>query len=183
MSVTINGVSPTTAQQREFAAAMGLPVLLQTVTVGSAQQDIDFTGLNLDSDVSYRVEVIMAINAASDQSVAVYYNADTTAANYQVQLLAGDGSSAFAELRNNTTGAIFGGAPSATTQTLVGSMTFAKVTGKTPGMISDFIYMNAANIRRSIVGHRWNSSANVTAIKLRHTSNFGVGTVAKIYKV
>lgn len=182
MAVTINGVSPTTAQQREFAAAMGLPVLLQTVTVGTAQQDIDFTSLDLDADSNYQIFLAVKPNTTGDQTVYAYYNADTTNTNYQTQFLTTDNTT-------NTAGRAsapifaFGNVTATTTQTLQANANFAKISGAVP--ICDSISADtiAGSIRFLRTAVKWNSTANVTSIKLRHTSNFGAGTVAKIYKV
>lgn len=181
MAVTINGVSPTTAQQREFAAAMGLPVLLQTVTVASAQQDIDFTGLNLDADRIYRIEMTLVTNASEDQSVRVFYNTDFTDVNYQSQfILAGGATSSVA--RAATATALFGAVMSAGLVS-VGYCLLSKIPGKAPSLVGTQSIFDNANIALITRSAKWNGTANVTSIKLRHTTLFGVGTVAKIYKV
>lgn len=181
MAVTINGASPTTAQQREFAAAMGLPVLLQTVTVGTAQQDLDFTSLDLDADGTYRIELVVSPNSTGVQEVFCYYNGDLTAANYQSQYLVGAVSSTLAG-RSTTATAAFGGSPTSTAFTSRSSLNVSKVAGKNPILTSLNSY-DVTGLAAGVFAHRWTGTANVTAIKLRHTSLFGVGTVAKIYKV
>lgn len=182
MAVTINGASPTTAQQREFAAAMGLPVLLQTVTVGTAQQDIDFTSLDLDADVTYRIELVLCPNAAESQTTRMFFNADTTVANYtwvQVQGNAG--------VVNGTASAdaaiAFVAAPNSVNNTCVVSIVVGKIAGKRPASVSNCTAVSVDVLLIQNIAHRWSGTANVTSIKLRHSTLFGVGTVAKIYKV
>lgn len=182
MTVTINGAAPTTAQQRDFAAAMGLPVLLQTVTVASAQQDIDFTGLNLDVDASYQIDLSVVQNSAGVGDIFCYYNADLTAANYQNQTLVAD-STSVASARASTARFAGGFTTSDTTDTLLVTGRITKYTGKKPSAATKSTSSTASGIVMVDVAHRWSGTSNVTSIKLRHTSNFGVGTVAKIYKV
>lgn len=181
MSVTINGVAPTTAQQREFAAAMGLPVLLQTITVSAAQQDIDFSSLSLDSDRSYKIELSLVPNSAADQLVFVYFNSDFTNANYQKQTMSGDGSTTSSQ-RVADSGCMGGGTPNSTNFTILSMANIVKVAGKMPVISTENSVYSAGSIARTQCAASWNGTANVTAIKLRHTSNFGVGTVAKIYR-
>ncbi len=184
MTVTINGVSPTTAQQREFATAMGLPILLQTVTVATAQQDIDFTGLDLDADVQYRIELLHVPNASEIQSVKIFFNADTTEGNYRRQRVSGIALAASASSASDAFIIIGNGATADTNYTLQASISVSQVTGKYPvalGVFSNQAGTAFTNTGVSSVARV--DTANVTSIKLRHTSNFGVGTVAKIYKI
>lgn len=182
MTVTINGLAPSTAQQRDFAAAMGLPVLLQTVTVGSAQQDIDFTGLDMDADKFYRIILIHKPNASEAQGISMYYNGDFNPANYEHQFTQGNNTSITGGRFSNAAVGL-GGTP---TSTNVGGLTdicLSKFAGATPAANSISSGVITASIYQKTIGHRWISTANVTSIKLRHDFNFGVGTVAKLYKV
>lgn len=183
MTTTIQGQgAPTTAQQRDFAAAMGLPVLLQTVTVGTAQQDIDFTSLDLDADRIYRIELSHIPNAGENQTVKAFYNSDFTDANYQNQFLSAAATTATA-LRQSTAFAAFGGIPTNANYCNLSTITITKTAGKIPMLMSVSGYINATDAALVTIAQRWSSSVNVTAIKLRHTTLFGVGTVAKIYKL
>lgn len=182
MAVTINGASPTTAQQREFAAAMGLPVLLQTVTVASAQQDIDFTGLDLDADGTYRVELNISPNAVEAQTSYMYFNGDTTAANYNIQFVQGNAGAVNAGAASDARIA-WPAAPNNTANTGIAVITVGKVPGKKPHSQSQCTAVTADTLLNVMIAHRWSGTANVTSIKLRHSTLFGVGTVAKIYKV
>lgn len=181
MTVTVNGSPPTLAERIEFAQAMGLPVLLQSVTVATAQQDIDFTGLDLDADVSYRIELVVKPNSTGLQSVTMYYNADLTDANYQIQ---------YEQAVNTTINgaraaspvAAFGGVAATLGQTTRSTVEISKISGAVPVFDSSSAYTETGNVMFIRVAGKWNSTANVTSIKLRHTSNFGVGTVARLFK-
>lgn len=181
MAVTINGVAPTTAQQREFAAAMGLPVLLQTVVLGSNQQDIDFTGLDMDTDQMYEIRLMVSPSTTTNQETFCYYNGDLTAANYQNQFTLASTTTTTAG-RASTAAAALGGAPSSTVHTIHAKIFISKTPAHTPILNSVNGYDNGGAVVTSY-SHRWGNSVNVTSIKLRHTSTFGAGTVAKLYKV
>lgn len=57
--------------------------LLADVTLSSAQTTIDLTGLNLVKGEAYTLVMTCIVNGAT--SIALYANADTTAANYNYQ--------------------------------------------------------------------------------------------------
>jgi len=58
---------------------------------GAAVTSIDFTGLDINTDKSYRIEFEW-ITGASGANCYLYYNNDTTITNYHYQLLSGNGA-------------------------------------------------------------------------------------------
>lgn len=181
MTVTINGSSPSLAQKRDMSASFGMPVKIAEVVVGSAQQDIDFTGLDLDTDRVYIIELVMKPNATTDSTVYLYYNADTTAANYQVQYSSAIGASITTQFITSNAAIAFGNITANTAHTYTASLRISKIAGCTPMAHGNSEYTASGNPMHNILNHRWTGTANVTSMKLRHTSNFGAGTVARLY--
>lgn len=153
----------------------------KTVTVSSAQQDIDFTGLDLDADVQYRIVLIHAANATDSQGIGLMYNGDTTAANYQHQYVQGSNTTVSAGRFSNAAIGL-GGTPSGTNRTTQTNIVITKLSGKYPSAASTAVGVVGSDILHKGIAHQWLSTANVTSIKLRHDNLFGVGTVARLYK-
>lgn len=158
--------------------------IAQVIVTGSAVTDIDFAGLDLDADSLYQLEVYCVPGTTGGHVVGLYYNADTTAANYQTQLgyVVGGSSggllqSAASVFSTNTL--------AATTEPFSFTAKIMKAAGSKPNARASGVSIDTGGAPYiSEHAHRWNSTANVTALKLRNSisSGFGIGSFARLYR-
>lgn len=76
------------------------PVAEFTVT-GADATDITISGLDLDTDGEYVVTFDLDNGSGSTMNLSLFYNGDTTAANYYTQVMSANGSTAAAARANN----------------------------------------------------------------------------------
>lgn len=186
MSVTIDGVTPTLAQKRELALALGVPVLLHSVTLTATQQDIDFTGLNLVTDIAYRIDLVTVPGSLVDQGTRLFFNSDVTAANYSTNYQFHDSVTTpfnYTSAREANSFVGIGWAPSTTSRGGQSVIEVRQVSGCFPTFVANgMAWSSDRSMRINTAGARLNTEA-VTSIKLRHASVFGVGTVARLFLV
>lgn len=150
------------------------------VTVTSAQQDIDFTTLDLNTARFYQIELYVVPNVSGAQTVSYYFNSDTTNANYRRQLLIANGSTSFASRASDGAVLTTNAMPTTATSIYV-TLKTAKYTGVRPSSTLVCQVQDTTEIMSMTGSHVWTNTTNVTDIKLRHSSNFGVGTIARLY--
>lgn len=158
------------------------------VIVSTAQTDIDFTGLSLDAAGIYRIELLLVPNATGDQAVAMYYNADTTAANYRRRRLTVFSTSSVttAAASDANISTSVGGTNGATNQPHKLTVEIQKVAGAYPVAETRVVgWSGTGQLWSETLAHSRMNAADVTDIKLRHVvaNGFGVGTRARLYKL
>ena len=160
--------------------------LAEVVVTGSAVTDIDFSGLDLDADGIYQIEMFVKPGATGQHLVAMYYSGDTTNANYYSQLgyflsaTPGAGASAAPYIFFNNT-------LSNTTNPYSFTAKLMKISGEKPTAISIGQGVNTTTGFPffSSYAHRRDNTGNVISIKLRNTitNGFGVGTIVRLYRL
>jgi len=149
--------------------------------VTAARQDIDFTSLDLDASRQYRIELFVVPNAAENQTTLIFFNGDETEANYQRQFVQMENTSQ--SIFRSTGGVVLGGyIPSTTTRGIYAELKLMKVAGAYPVCKFSSNQWNSANLALRQGFLTWLNTANVTSIKLRHSTHFGAGTVARLYE-
>lgn len=164
----------------------GIEKIAQVIVTGSAVTDIDFSSLNLDADSIYRLEAFVVPGATGAHVVSLLFSGDTTNGNYQRQSLTYFGTSLDVS-RTNHPYIFYTDTLGGLTHTYSFSTTIKKASGAEPlsETASACTLDSSGNISITSSTHRWNSTANVTAIKLRNlvTNGFGVGTFVRLYRM
>lgn len=156
------------------------------VIVASAQPDIDFSGLDLDADAEYLLAVYAVQSAASvNHALQLFYNGDTTLANYQRQSVLVAHTSMTAN-RASDPYILYARNPSASVDNvLAGTIRISKAAGRKPIAVvqGNSWSTSTAGLETYQGAHVYSSTVNVIAIKLRHLVNFGVGTRVRLYRL
>jgi len=152
----------------------------QTTISGAAATTITVSGLDLATDEKYLVEFVTKNPTGSTTFPSLYYNGDTTATNYHVQLLTGNNTTVAGQRAND---AILGGM--LTTENYTCSMEITRDLDGNPrclyrcnrGPGSAMIYIAGIHVR--------NNTANVTSITISNSvaSSLGVGAYLRVWKV
>lgn len=162
--------------------------LIAEVMVAAARTDIDFTGLDLDADRTYQIQLLMVPSVTGNQNASIFFNGDTADANYRRRRLTSFATTSVTGVAGND--AVFvtgtGGSNGAVIQPQKTMLQISKVAGVYP-------MVDARSVGWSGVGQLWIDSIgvsrmnaeNVTSIKLRHniTNGFGVGSFARLYRL
>ena len=158
---------------------------LADFTVTTAQRDIDFTGVDLDADAKYVVELAYVPVTTGDHTISLYYNADLTGTNYRATLFYSDGPSAVGFSINSAYA--FSCGNSLTPKAAFAKFEIGKVVGHKPfaSVAVCGPAFSGGGVRSMLNGHEWGNTANVTSIKLRHVNagGFGIGTRARLYRL
>lgn len=157
----------------------GMTLRASNTVAGSAATTLAVTGLDLNTDLRYWVEI--EINSAgSSPGFNLTYNADTTAANYDCQLFesAGTGNAAS---RVNTSN-IFNGLGTNLPCSFDGVI---RINAEArPRMLYEYASGSAANVKRGHGVHTWRTaSTNVTGLTLSCSVANGleIGTSINVY--
>lgn len=152
---------------------------LGTATVaGSAATTLTLSGLNLASYKGFIIVMALDNATASNADVSLYYNADTTATNYNRQSLGADGASV-SGARANT--AQIGTIPAS--ETLTGSIEIANDRDGRPRATSRFNRDAGSVLKFSLFITAWTSATNVTSITLSSSvaTSLAVGSTFTVY--
>jgi len=157
-------------------------VLVGTQIVsGAAASSFSFTGLNLEGVVGYRLLALIKNAVAGASDVAITYNNDTTATNYERQELDIGGAGVGASRNNsNNIGTILAGAGTMA----MFDITFKKISGSIPVGHSQEDYGAFATIAKRDNSFTWNNTDNVTRIDLipSTASAIAIGSTCSLYK-
>lgn len=158
---------------------------LAEVVVTTAQTDIDFSSLDLSADRFYVIKAFVVPGASGSHLVNLFYNGDTTDANYNSQFLYGLNGTAGAS--NATTATIcFNNAMPDTSNPYSFDVNLSQFTGTKPCAESRCVGLHTTGAPfPHAYAQRRNNTANVTSIKLRNsiTNGFGVGTLVRLYRL
>ncbi|WP_067176968.1 hypothetical protein [Sulfurospirillum sp. UCH001] len=91
----------TTAFVQEEGFLKNKALLAEYVVTGSAVTSIDFTGLDINTHKSYRVEISIANATANSSGLYCFINGDTNLTNYYRELVQFDGTTIGANRANN----------------------------------------------------------------------------------
>lgn len=151
-------------------------------TVTTAVQDIDFTGLDLDADETYIIELSYVPASTGDKGIYLYFNNDLTATNYNAVLFYSDGASPSGFALNSAYAFSVG---AGSIYTAKAKFEIGKLAGHMPRTAVTATGRSAAGLRSMLNNHEWTGTGNVTDIKLRHAdaAGFAVGTRARLYKL
>lgn len=148
----------------------------EAVVAGTAATDLTLSGLNIDVDERYELEIAVLGATGSTASLSLFLNSDTTATNYEAARLT-DGASAKSD------DAIFGGSVGAR----IGRIMCTLTRGVDGRAIMEFRGARAesttATLQDAIV--IWDTSANVTSVTLNSSvaSHLAVGSYIRAWKV
>lgn len=147
---------------------------------GSAATTLTVSGLDLDTDGSYVVHIEVKNATGSAGNVALYYNADTSAGNYDTQLFLVLGGSTFA-VRNNDANIIgLDASTSGSAEVTVTRQVGGKICALVKGTRND-----GANLVMQDAGMQWRTTAtNITGITLSSSvaNSLAVGSNIQVWK-
>lgn len=161
--------------------AFGLFELVARETVGTATTDVDFTGLDLESDQTYFVVwYLKNASGASILNASIYFNSDTNALNYYTQEALYVAAAVNAARANNAIMTSITANNSG-----MGYFWIKKVTGESARVDGQVVDRDGANVIGGAKMHNWTNTANVTSIKVRSNLANGIdaGSVIELYKV
>ena len=155
-------------------------LLAEYEVTGSAVTSIDFTGLDINSHKSYRIEIEAYNPAATESFVYAYINNDTVGSNYYSQQQKTDGTGVTAG-RANSAALFWVGAG----QRMSGDAKLAITPGGYAMAVSNHTSNPSSLLARQI--YAWVKMAtvsNVTQITLvgSTASSLGIGTKVRIYR-
>jgi hypothetical protein len=157
-------------------------LLVNTATVvGSPGTVLTMSSLDLAADGTYKIEGSFTNTIASNIDVSLYFNGDTTAANYAFQVISADNTgSGFS--RSTSSGVILTMNSSAT---VYFEMTLRRDLLGNPRTYSRNGRGGPTNPWLQLMHHVRNNTANVTSITLSAASAnaLGVGSYFKVFKV
>lgn len=179
-------MSGTTLSASGGGGGSGSLIKLGEVVVTSATTDIDFTGLDLETDGRYMLVASHVPNAAGAQTVRLYYNGDTTTANYYRAFMGSDGANP-AYGGGGVEAEIYASGDTSTPYHALAEVILSKAAGHRAHAISRVArYTSTGSFGVLNYSHvRFSSTDNVTSIKLRNSvaNGFGVGTRVALYRL
>lgn len=96
-------VLPSTGNVTIDGKPLANSLLAEYIVTGSAVTSIDFSGLDINTHKSYRIEVIANNATATHSNLYMFINDDTTITNYYFQYVGGNGTTAYASRGNYPT--------------------------------------------------------------------------------
>lgn len=164
------------------AGAGGAMTLAGSATVaGSAATTLTVSGLDLAADGSYVIQANLGNATASDATVSLFFNGDTTATNYYYQLWVADGAGTNQSRTN-----------AATLIALAASASASIVADLMPDILSSYPRSIIRASRKAPAGvelvnaaHIRNNGANVTSITVSSSvaNSLAIGSFVKVFKV
>lgn len=164
------------------ASAVGAMLFVGSATVaGAAVTNFSISGLNLDVDQEYYLRVKLKNATASTVTLSLFFNADTTATNYDRQTLS--------QTATTTSGA------RANTATIAGmnaslNTTFTlRIVRSADGFvvsISEQVRDVSSTVSLQLIGHSWRTLAtNVTGLTFQAdvATSIAIGSSMKVWKI
>lgn len=153
--------------------------LVKEVILSADAQDIDFTGLNIDQDEGYFLE-LYAYGSTAGTAVGIYFNNDTADTYYNTQQIYGENSAL------NTAEQTYG----YVAYMEAGGRTYSRMditsVNGYPIVKSDNLRLTSTgDIKQNNLNISYNVQGTVTAIKLRARDTdyvFKAGTIARLFK-
>lgn len=150
-----------------------LSFISDTTVAGSAATNITVSGLDIDTDKGYMVQIALAGAAAGAATLNIFFNADTTAANYRRSINGTPGSNAaFAGLDNGQPGL------------WTGYLRRCPVTGRiiftTQG--GRFVSTGSLDYSSTVI---WQTSANLTSFTVNSSvaNQIAIGSSVRLWRL
>jgi hypothetical protein len=154
-----------------------------TTVSGSAATDMTVSGLDLNTDDTYVIHVEAENALGSAPIISLYFNADTTATNYDTQRHSAASTTNNSATANDSSIATFPASPAQ----FISRMTLSKgLDGNPMVLMNSFTGANGVTPNIELRSNRWRTSGtNVTGITIRSaTANaFKIGSRVRVWKM
>jgi hypothetical protein len=166
-----------------ISAATGVAMTFvgETVVAGSAATAMTVGSLSLSADGMYFIEFMLENATGGAIDISIYYNADTTAANYDREILSGSAGSSGASGANT---AVFSGTI-ASLDICCGHAHIRNNFDAKPGAIGLVQRIDAATRVISLSAQQWRTAADLTSISIQSSVSNGlsVGSRLRVWRV
>lgn len=181
--VNLDGVTIDKNATGQLELKSGLILVEKQIISGSAEQNIVFSDLDLNTDGEYEIHlnIINSASVGTESKISIYQNADTTATNYYSTWIRAQNTSLGGMRENNAQ--IFKG---------YGESLFCKINVVKRGdnvLIAQTKYSWGNGAEVVIYTHAVNSknviTSNITTLTLSSdkANTFGIGSIISLYKV
>jgi len=166
----------------KWAATAGSAMTkIGTATVaGAAATTLTLSGLDLSAYKAFHVDVQLDNATASNSNISLYFNADTTATNYDRQVFSAANTTLAGALAND--GII---ATLFASETLTGRMWIHNDRDSKPRTEGIFNRNSPASVSLAMCAHAWTSATNITGITLSAAvaSSLAIGSTFTVYGI
>mgnify|MGYP003465866295 CR=1 FL=1 len=151
-------------------------VLIDTVTLGSAGANIDFSAIpQTYRHLEVRVNALLA--SGGDAGGNLYFNGDTTTTNYNMQILDLNGATVSGSTSNSAASLIHSG--SSNNVNIIQIPHYTETFNK--AAIIESLRIGTSTLRPNRRYQRWNSTGAITSIRLNASPNYASGATAYLY--
>ena len=152
----------------------------QNTVTGAAATTLSISGLDLDADECYLIQIDGDNPTGSTANLSLYFNADTTSSNYWVQVGAHNAATTTAARNNN---GIF--LTPLTTESFASNLTLRKNFDDFAKTMFQATRGDSTSMIESHGVHQWADAANITTIVLSSSvaSALAIGTRIRIWKL
>jgi len=153
----------------------------EALVAGAAATNLAISGLDLDTDETYYVEVKLKNATASGASISLYYNADTTDSNYHRCAMSVSNTTIAGARANNA----FVGTMDASTQSTIAGFIFKDFDAR-PRARLNYERGNTTTIVMGMSQHQWaTAGTNVTGITISSSvaNSLAIGSSIRVYRV
>lgn len=169
------------------SGAGALTFVGRTTVAGAAASTITVGSLDLDTDGRYLVIYNVRNNTNTAANISLFYNADTTATNYNRQSLTADGATVSSgRVNNGQVGGMSGNAASTGSGDSIGELLILKNQSGRPMAMSHHGRSGVSHVLVQMWTHQWNTAGtNVTGITLSSdvANSFAIGSVLEVWKL
>jgi hypothetical protein len=173
---TADSTNPLGVSWKSITGLVGITKLSASAT------SITVTGLNLNQDITYRIIVSVANTGSTLSNISLYFNSDTTDANYRRVIGSTPTSTGNLNTGGSTNDAIVAGVNGSGVTNFTGDVSI-DATGS-PRTLLYSARDSGSALQWQGTAHRWLGSANVTSITFTATvaNAFAAGSFVAIYR-
>jgi hypothetical protein len=159
-----------------------LTFVAESVVAGSAATNITISGLDLDADQCYHIQLLIDNATGSNTTINLFFNSDTTTTNYDNESITGNGST-ISSTRANT--ASIGGVNSSATAIMETSLKLRRDFDGRPRSTWTLNRENTTAILHQEFSQMWRTANNVTSITINANvaSALSIGSYMRIWKL
>lgn len=159
----------------------GLALVGEYVVAGAAATDMTVSGLDLSADSMYYIILNIGNAIASDATLSLFFNGDTTTTHYYYQFWVADGAGSSSSRTNTAT--LSGLSASSSLNGVVELI--PDILGSYPRSVIRLQRKAPSGIELVNAAHIRNDGANVTSITISSSvaSSISVGSYIKVYKI